>query len=187
MALAVPFRHSRSSISRATSLLPTRGFSREPSQPNIYAPPTLGVPFIRARSEVKEDPKSEPKPTKVTPGRRGEKRKKDFDVERAEAESRRKKAGRVTASSLSGSGTNGLDVILNGSSDDPFAADFAASSLVDVQQSLVQKSNEFETKNKAVCISAHFKLFRNLFAASSTVYQETTARDDGIARCTPVR
>ena len=90
-------KSSRDAFSRrSSSFFSSRGFSREPSQPNIYAPPPSTGTFLSGPDNPQTD-----KRKKTTPGRRGEKRKKAADEGDAEADSRRKRMGRVLIPSLS--------------------------------------------------------------------------------------
>lgn len=81
---------------RSSTVFPGRSFSREPSQPNIYAHPSRASSVVSQRSgDVPNGQEPVEKKKKTTPGRRGEKRKKSFADEQAETDSRRKRMGKM--------------------------------------------------------------------------------------------
>lgn len=156
-AAILPNQSRRDAFSRrSTSLFSQRGFSREPSQPNIYAPPTLG---LQNGDSSRSGDKDKNKVKKTTPGRRGEKRKKSVIDESMQADARSKKMGRVLMPSLSlpemvpprtSQHVPGSD--LPRIIDDVFRADSrsASVSLFGGEAGVEVLQNPFEQKNKSV-------------------------------------
>jgi hypothetical protein len=152
-------KSSRDAFSRrSSSFFSNRGFSREPSQPNIYAPPPPAGTFLSGSETTQTD-----KRKKTTPGRRGEKRKKTTDEGDAEADYRRKKMGRVLIPSLSlpdlaHSRTLGSSITSDGplEEDNPFEVTPSISGRsASFEQAAGKELSAMEIKNKSVSPLEH--------------------------------
>lgn len=186
-AVILPNQSRRDAFSRrSTSLFSQRGFSREPSQPNIYAPPTLG---LQNGDSSRSGDKDKNKVKKTTPGRRGEKRKKSVIDESMQADARSKKMGRVLMPSLSlpemvpprtSQHIPGSD--LPRIIDDVFRADSRSASVssfggeagVEVLQNPVEQKNksvseDYEDVPRLLLLMVEMILF-NVFRPSRSVY-----------------